>query len=171
MEKGKSHEELRQTYKPSDVRVLFIGESPPAKDTFFYQGNSNLWRSTLQAFRNVYGNDFDHDNTFCEFFMSKGCYLEDLCLVPVNRMNRAERRRACDASVPLLAKRISPLSPRAVVCVKKSIARQVESAMVKAELHAVPLHELPFPSCGHQLEYVEGLARLIEKFKVSGAIT
>jgi hypothetical protein len=167
---GKTNEELRQTYKPSDVRVLLIGESPPANGTFFYLGNSNLWQYTYQAFRNVYGSDLDRGSSFCEFFMSTGCYLEDLCLDAVNRMNKAERKRACEASAALLAKRISLLSPRAVVCVKRSIARQVESAMAKAALHAVSLHELPFPSCGHQQEYVEGLTGLIVRLRASGVM-
>ncbi len=167
---GKTHEELRQTYKPSDVRVLLIGESPPANGTFFYIGNSNLWRYTRQAFRNVYGNDFDHDSSFCEFFMFAGCYLEDLCHDPVNRMKKAERRRACQVSAALLAKRILLLSPRAVVCVKRSVVGQVELAMAKAGLHTVPLHNLPFPSCGHQQEYVKGLTGLIERFRASGVM-
>lgn len=164
-------ENFRRQHRPPDVRVLFIGESPPAKNsTFFYLGNSNLWKYTYEAFRNVYGTDLVHGNGFCEFFMSRGCYLEDLCLDPVNRMEKSERRRICEASVESLAKRISPFSPGAVVCVKKSIVRQVEMAMAKAELQAVPLHKLSFPSCGHQQEYVEGLAKLIKKLRASGVI-
>ncbi len=164
----RTNEELRQTYKPTDVRVLFIGESPPANGTFFYLGNSNLWQYTYQAFRNVYGSDLD-DSSFCEFFTSTGCFLEDLCLDAVNRMNKAERKRACEVSAALLAKRISLLSPKAVICVKMSIVRQVRSAMAKAGLQAVPMYSLPFPSCGHQREYVEGLTRLVAELKISGA--
>lgn len=170
MDAGRYREELRLSYRPAEVRVLFIGESPPANGTFFYLENSNLWLYTRKAFQSVYGAALPKDMSFCEFFMSKGCYLEDLCLVPVNRMNKAERQRACKASAALLARRISLLSPKAVICVRMSIVRQVRSAMAKAGLQAVPMYSLPFPSCGHQREYVEGLARLIEKLKVSGAI-
>jgi hypothetical protein len=37
-----SLESLRQSYRPQQVRVLFVGESPPAGGTFFYRANSNL---------------------------------------------------------------------------------------------------------------------------------
>lgn len=165
-----SIEQLRQAFRPPDVRVLFVGESPPANGTFFYLASSSLWRYTYQAFRNVYRDDLDRDSGFCRFFMSKGCYLDDLCLAPVNRMQEAQRRRACDAAVESLAERIRVLSPQTVVCVKRSISRQVESAMAKVRLQDVPLHGLPFPSCGHQQEYVEGLIRLMVKLRTCGVM-
>jgi len=163
-------EEERKRHRPPGVRVLFIGESPPANGTFFCRGDSNLWRYTHEAFRSIYGADFDQDNGFCEFFMSIGCYPEDLCLDPLNRLADEERRRICEASVDSLAERISPLSPEGVVCVKASIVRQVESAMAKAGLQAVPLHKLPFPSCGHHQEYVRALTTLIEELRTDGVI-
>ena len=106
-------EELRLRYRPSQVRLLFVGESPPANGTFFYLGNSNLWRYTHEAFRNVYGTDFDHDNSFCEFFVSKGCYLEDLCLAPVNRMKKTERRQPDVLTISTEGK---PYSSQVITC-------------------------------------------------------
>jgi hypothetical protein len=44
-------EDLRARYRPRDVDVLFIGESPPAGGTFFYAANSNLYYATEEAFR------------------------------------------------------------------------------------------------------------------------
>lgn len=170
MDAGRSREELRLSYRPAEVRVLFIGESPPANGTFFYLENSNLWLYTRKAFQSVYGAALPEDMSFCEFFTSRGCYLEDLCSNPVNHMTNPERSRTCKAAVDSLAERISALSPRAVVCVKVPTARYIESAMAKNGLHAGSLYVLPFPSCGHQHEYVSGLAKLIRVLQASGAI-
>ncbi|MEW6230545.1 MAG: hypothetical protein AB1700_21080, partial [Bacillota bacterium] len=52
---GEMVEQKRQNYQPRDVRVLLIGESPPANGTFFYSGNSNLARYTREAFEAVFG--------------------------------------------------------------------------------------------------------------------
>jgi hypothetical protein len=36
--------ELRARYRPTKVRVPFVGEEPPASGTFFYAGNSQVYR-------------------------------------------------------------------------------------------------------------------------------
>ena len=43
-------EELRRRYQPKEVKVLFIGESPPARGTFFYKGDSPLFTHTQSMF-------------------------------------------------------------------------------------------------------------------------
>lgn len=43
-------ERQRRRYKPKEVRVLFIGESPPEGGTFFYLANSKLYRHTKSRF-------------------------------------------------------------------------------------------------------------------------
>ena len=37
-------EKLRQSFRPEDIKALFVGESAPAGDTFFYRGNSQMFR-------------------------------------------------------------------------------------------------------------------------------
>lgn len=37
-------EELRRKYRPDKVLALFVGESAPAGGTFFYAGNSQMYR-------------------------------------------------------------------------------------------------------------------------------
>ncbi len=41
---------LRRRFRPSQIAVLLVGESPPAGDTFFYDGDSNLFCHTWKAF-------------------------------------------------------------------------------------------------------------------------
>lgn len=171
MDTSGSREETRLRHRPPDVRVLFVGESPPANGTFFYMENSNLWRYTREAFQSVYGDVCFTGARFCEFFKSTGCYVEDLCLEPVNHMNDAKRRQVCRAAVGSLAERMSVLAPHVAVCVKMSVASYVRSAMFEAGLQVVPFHLLPFPSCGHQREYVEGLAKLMRMLQVNAMMT
>ena len=70
-----SFEELRHSYKPDQIQVLFVGESPPAGATFFYAGNSNLARYTQDAFAEVFGMTFDSAESFLDYFRCAGCYL------------------------------------------------------------------------------------------------
>jgi hypothetical protein len=43
-------ERLRGRYLPKETRVLFVGEAPPSRGTFFYAANSNLYFATREAF-------------------------------------------------------------------------------------------------------------------------
>jgi hypothetical protein len=44
-------EVLRGRYRPDVIRVLLVGESPPAGGTFFYAANYNLYRATWPELR------------------------------------------------------------------------------------------------------------------------
>src|SRR5947199_2008929 len=77
-------ESLRRRYRPADIRILFVGESPPAGGTFFYAANSNLYYATEAAFRQAVPDLLSGD--FLDDFRALGCFLDDLCLRPVNHL-------------------------------------------------------------------------------------
>ncbi|UCH33446.1 MAG: hypothetical protein JSV65_12820 [Armatimonadota bacterium] len=159
------YDNMRQQYQPKRIRVLFVGESRPAGGTFFYRGDSNLCRYTQQAFEKACGRNSDTPSEFLASFMSKGCYLDDLCLEPVNRNDARRRRKQRNAGVCSLATRMRayPYRPDAVICVMRAIEGHVRRAMEGLNPRDVLFYCAPFPAQGHQREYVEQLtAALID---------
>ena len=154
-------ESLRLSFKPTRVRVLLVGESPPAGGTFFYLANSTLYTYTRGAFARVYGPvAFGPGGTasgFLEFFQQRGFYLDDLCLEPVNHMAPTERRVTCSASAQGFASRLAALKPDALVAVKMTLDKDIRAAMALASVADLPLYVLPHPACGNQKRYVNGL--------------
>ena len=73
-----NHQALRESFKPDDIKVLFVAESPPINDTFFYSAKSGLYGYTKQVFYEFFKKEIDPYNGFLDFFQSKGCYLDDL---------------------------------------------------------------------------------------------
>jgi len=69
-------ETLRESFRPKRIRILFIGEAPPASGRFFYSANSGLYRAMRDAFRTV-DPQIDDEN-FLSLFQALGCYLTDL---------------------------------------------------------------------------------------------
>lgn len=67
----------------------------------------------------------------------------------------------CDQSVSDLAQRLKQLRPAILVTVKQSIKKQAMDALRLAHLSETRFHSLPFPSMGHQHEYVAGLANIL----------
>jgi hypothetical protein len=163
-------EHLRRRFKPAVIRVLFVGESPPAGGTFFYQGNSNLARYTEEAFAAAYERRFKNSAAFLRFFKGLGCYLDDLCLVPVNNLERAERVEHRKAGIEPLAGRLATYRPQAVVAVMRAIEPHVQDAVRRAGLDLTPVHGLPFPALGHQPRYVRSLADLLQTMRQTGLL-
>jgi hypothetical protein len=142
-----SKERLRLSYRPARVRMLFVGESPPASGRFFYQADSGLYRAMRDAFARALPN-VDKDD-FLKQFQVLGCYLVDLCGKPVDRLNSKQRREACIHGEVRLARILKELSPGIVITVVRSIGPNVK----RAELHAGwrGQHvELPYPGRWHR---------------------
>ena len=65
-------DDIYKNFKPEIVKVLLIGESPPAnyKKFFFLAPNADLYNFTKLAFEKVYGDKIKESSTFLEFFKS-----------------------------------------------------------------------------------------------------
>lgn len=133
----------RQKFKPEKVSILFVAESPPQGGTFFYFQNSNLYSAVFNAFQNVFPNVTHHN--FLEDFKVKGCYLEDLCVSPVNKRQEFERIRARMEGIPILTEKLKEYQPKVVIIIMKDISSYVEEAIrlskIKIQLKVVA----PFP--------------------------
>ena len=143
-------ESARRRYKPDVITVLFIGESPPSGGTFFYFCNSKLYRATERAFRDAVPQLLE--DGFLDSFRRLGCYLDDLCLKPVNQLKkggRAEKLQLDEerqAGEEPLAKRIEEVHPRAFVLIGLGIESNVRRAVKRARCYERPFYALPFPN-------------------------
>jgi hypothetical protein len=135
-------EALRESFRPSRIRILFVGESPPASGRFFYSANSGLYRAMREAFQSVHPR-IDDDN-FLSMFRASGCYLIDLCPRPVDDMDPEPRRRARLAAQGLLSENLIRLRPETVAPVLRAIRSHVANAALRANWHGEIL-ELPYP--------------------------
>lgn len=164
MASQRARERTRRAYAPDDLRVLFIGESPPTGGTFFYDANSALYFATCEAFIAAIP-ALKRRRDFLGAFQQLGCYLDDLSLRPIDKLPTREKLRARDAAVPALARRLTGLTPRLVVVVVKGIRPQVDAALDRAGLGAVPFGALPFPGRWHRADYVAELTTLVRGWR------
>ena len=133
---------LRRRYRPTFVRVLVVGESPPASGRFFYKGDSGLYRAFREAFQVV--DPAISDANFLRAFQGAGCYLVDLCDSPVDQLSPALRRNACVEGESALSQILKELQPETIVCVVHSIRSNVDRAVVSAGWQGQRLN-LPYP--------------------------
>jgi hypothetical protein len=155
-------ERLRQRHRPDHVRILFVGESPPASGRFFYQADSGLYRAVRDAFLTAFPPL--KKTEFLDSFRSLGCYLVDLCGEPVDKMPRQARRSACRFGEVRLARTIRTLRPKIIVTVVRSINRNVRKAEDQAGWAGLRL-ELPYPGRWHRarMQFTRQLVPFLRK--------
>lgn len=155
-------ERLRKRHLPDPVRILFVGESPPASGRFFYQADSGLYRAVRDTFATAFL--LLPKSEFLDSFRSLGCYLVDLCGQPVDHMTRDARECACRAGEVRLARTIRELHPKIMVAVVRSIRQNVRRAQARAGWSDVYL-ELPYPGQWqrHRFEFERQLVPLLRK--------
>ena len=143
-----ARENLRKRYRPNRVRILFVGESPPASGRFFYQADSGLYRAVRTTFLQAFPS-LRNSTEFLDSFCSLGCYLVDLCGEPVDNMSRDTRRCACRKGETRLAQEIRALHPETIVTMVRSIAANVKHVQERTGWTGRHL-ELPYPGRWHR---------------------
>ena len=159
-------ESIRQSYRPSKVRLLLIGESPPANQGFFYV-TSAMTKYTAQAFSKAHGVSFQSDDEFLSYFKDLGCFLDDLCHDPVDHLPREQREKCLQDNVIGLSQRIKEIDPEVIVIALRKIETYVRVAALKSGLKPA-IFVLPFPGHGHQAKYKEQLFEIIQKYIPAG---
>ena len=154
-------EALRKSYKPIQIKLLFVGESPPASGRFFYQKGA-LTTSTSKAFEKIFDKVFSDTQSFLSFFQLTGCYLEDICLEPVDKLPPKQRTMMLKDSKENFSSRLKEYRPEAIVIVLKRIESHVKKALKKAKI-SCPIYTLPFPGFGYQKSYINKLCEILKK--------
>ena len=152
-------EKIRKSFRPERITTLFVGESAPSGGTFFYNENSNLFRCMKRA--------FDGQATFLDDFKSSGFYLDDLVLIPVNKLERQDRSALRQQSISALADRLADYKPMAIVILMHAIVPMVRKAMLKAGI-SCESYSTPFPTFGNQNRFHNKMIEIIRRLPVRG---
>lgn len=165
-----ARERLRRGYLPRKVRVLFVGESPPAGGTFFYAADSGLYRATRDAFYDALP-QLDRSEPFLDAFSRLGCYLEDLCDRPVNDKPPAERLQLRREGEARLARTLKELHPHEIVVLLKAIVPNVRRALVSAGMDDLDCRCVTYPSRWHRhrIAYRRDLVSILAELRVEPA--
>lgn len=127
-------EAARESFRPKQIRLLFIGESPPASGKFFYI-NSAMTTFTSYAFEKAYNKKFSNTEDFLNYFKTCGCYLDDLSHIPVDDMPSEQRERILIDSVPALSDRLKIYSPEITVIALKKSKDMPKRLLIKQACH------------------------------------
>lgn len=160
MMQSKEVEKLRQQYRPDELNILLVGESAPECGTFFYEGGNAMATYVRKCFEEVLGIKYEGDENFLKDFKKNKCYLDDLSIAPVNKMENRLRKETLEKCIPELASRIETYQPKVIVSLLKKIDKHVKSSIEKTSV-SVAYYSLPFPGNGHQNKFSKELTELL----------
>ena len=164
------YEQLREQYRPDQLEVLLIGESPPdpggGNRRFFYAPTlqiDNLYRGVAQA---LYGHhpevDLADKPAVLGRLQADGFWLIDAVDQPINHLPPGPRRAAITAAVPQLVARCRALAPRRGVFICHRVVYQLTTPSLR-EAGVRVLHDqpLPFPLGNWRTNFITGLRRAL----------
>ena len=162
----------RNKYRPNKVEVLWIAESPPSSQGFFYFektiGKDHLFRETMKAVgiwpeNWTMSKDMDK-RPYLSQFESKGYFLIDTCELPVDKLNNARRRQEIRTGALRVTSEVRALEPKNVLIVKANVFGPVRDELEKAGLGGRILNKqpIPFPSHGWQSKYRSQVRQLVK---------
>jgi len=118
--------------------------------------------------RDTWGELVPHDEaTFLEDFKRSGFYLDDLVLVPVNKLASRERSRLRWGSVSKLADRLKDYRPEAIVILMRAIEPMVLEAMRLAGISYEP-YCTPHPAFGNWNRFHIAMTEITDSLPVIG---
>ena len=163
----------RNKYKPNKVNVLLIAESPPSSGGYFYSettiGKDHLFRETMKALKfwpvNRPMRKGSDKQPMLKRFRSIGFFLIDTCELPVDKLQRRQRRISTIQGASTLPHRVRELDPTRILIVKKTVFKPARQSLIEAGLGDRILNKkpLPFPSHGNQRKFRTMIRRLVNK--------
>lgn len=161
-----SLERLRTSFRPTSVRVLMVGESPPPGRGFFYSGDSTLFRHTARVMATYCGFPTDPD-PFLREFAAAGFFLTDLSPRRGDKPHLRPNAQDVADSVDRLAELVTDEHPQVVVGVLREIRAFVRSIVEGSGHPGTPWRCLPFPyyrSPSARDAYRRGLGQVVAEF-------
>jgi hypothetical protein len=161
----KDLEALRRRYEPEQIRVLWLGESPPRGGRrFFYLANSTWYRCAQPVFSAICGYP-QQPGAFLDAFRDSGFYLADFFAEPGAKPTSQSPTLLAEA-VSRVAAVIAEHRPQVVIALLIGLRDLVRSAVEESGL-APEVRVLRFPRFDDpraQADFQQQLRMLLDEF-------
>lgn len=166
--------QFRARWKPDQVRLLLIAESPPddrgdpSRRRYFYADRlnvDNLFRSTVLALYGATKDDLARTpkTEWLTRLKEDGVYLIDLVPFPINGLDGSARRAAQQTNAVDCVARAKRLDPAGVVVIKKDVFAALARPLRAEGLPLLHDRGISFPLGNTRAEFVEDVRAAIAR--------
>ena len=158
------HDELRDAWRPSAIKLLLVGESAPdggalSENRRFFSAPKvsrydNLFRAVVEALYDVRVQTGSDRSPLLKRLREDGVFLIDLVPYPVNKLGGTERSAALRLFGPERSDEIQRLAPAAIVICHTPTYRILAPELIRRDLPLLHREPIPFPLPNHRSEFV-----------------
>jgi hypothetical protein len=157
---------LRRRYKPENVGLVVVAESPPASGRYFYNPTGAPTEPLFAGLmRQLNFSGMTKEEGLREF-QRRGWVLVDATYEPVNELTHLGRDRIIDRDYPLLRDDLANLTPdrsTPLVLIKANVCRILEPKLVQDGFNVLNRERvIPFPGSGWQTKFREQFGAILE---------
>jgi len=155
---------LRNKYLPSDLRVIFVAESPPASGKYFYNEDGSLGEPLFRAMMNVLDIKPTTKTEGLKAFRQTGHLLVDATYTPVNKFQGKRRELTILSDYKNLTHDLKNLCGNKnpdVILIKANICRLLERKLRSDGFNVKNGGVIvPFPSNGQQKNFLREMNKI-----------
>jgi len=155
---------LQKKFHPSDLKTVFILESPPISGLYFYDTTGSTGEPLFTAMMNLLRVKPRNKEEGLTLFSEKGCLLVDATYSPVNQLKGKERNEKILEDFDGLVSDLESLGDKReldFILIKANICRLLESRLVSLGFNIKNNGVvIPFPSTGQQTKFYKEISKL-----------
>lgn len=169
-----SIQELRERYKPAEIKYLLLAESPPLSQPdqlrFFYNPEKEWWDFFFRSVMEVVFPEFKTSykkgdkGKWLDRFKEAGFFMMDAVDTPINTITEKERERVIRSEIKARIAAIENLVSREtpIFLIKKNIFNIFHLILKELGFNVCHNEILPFPSTGQQERFKQRFKRLLD---------
>ncbi|MDA2922276.1 hypothetical protein MYX07_03340 [Patescibacteria group bacterium AH-259-L07] len=171
MKSKKDYLKYRNKYKPDEIRVIFVLESPPISGNYFYNNEGEIAEPLFKAMMKLIDFVSEDKETGLQEFKKRGLFLVDAIYTPINYPEKGQRWRNDQIleRYPILVKDLKNLvgnNSIPLILAKINICRLLEKKLKKDGFRVLNNGvEIPFPAHGWQNTFTERAAEVFRRTK------
>ena len=154
------------SYKPENIKYLWIVESPPfsSPPRYFYRPEltkfDSLFREVMKSLNIVPTNPKEKS---LRQFMEMGHFLIDSAKCPVDKGHSHLKSKMIKNCSDLLKNEVSSLNPKNIFIIKSSIFSTVLNSLKEINYQSIVLNDtpIPFPGSGQQIRFRNAISNYL----------
>ena len=169
-----SIQELRERYRPAEIKYLLLAESPPLSQPdqfrFFYYPGKEWWDFFFRSVMVVVFPEFKTSykkgdkGKWLDRFKEAGFFMMDAVDTPINTITEKERERVIlseiKARIAAIGNLVSKKTP--IFLIKKNIFNIFYPILMEQGFNICHDEIIPFPSTGQQERFKQRFKRLLD---------
>lgn len=160
------YHDMRIKYTPKRLKIIFVCESPPESDKYFYKEEGSVGEPLFSSMMKLLNLKPSTKREGLELFAQAGYLLVDATYCPVNHLTNTKRNAVILQSFDELVSDLTTLigtSSAELILIKANVCRLLEARLLNLDFKVRNNGiVIPFPSTGQQSKFFQAIRKVLD---------